>query len=100
MAPERVQAREAGPESDLWSLGATLYTAVEGRPPHDRGAPLPTLAAVVTEAADLRDSLDPHGRSSRGCYAKIRPSDSAPTRPNGCSGAVTSVAEKDRTGTA
>jgi serine/threonine protein kinase len=52
IAPERVQARGTGPESDLWSLGATLYTAVEGRPPYDRGAPLPTLAAVVTEAAD------------------------------------------------
>ena len=52
MAPERVQGKGAGPESDLWSLGATLYTAVEGRAPHDRGAPLPTVAAVVTEAAD------------------------------------------------
>ena len=52
IAPERVQARGTGPESDLWSLGATLYTAVEGRPPYDRGAPLPTLAAVVTETAD------------------------------------------------
>jgi serine/threonine protein kinase len=52
IAPERVQAQGTGPESDLWSLGATLYTAVEGRPPYDRGAPLPTLAAVVTEAAD------------------------------------------------
>ena len=52
MAPERVQGKGTGPESDLWSLGATLYTAVEGRAPHDRGAPLPTVAAVVTEAAD------------------------------------------------
>jgi eukaryotic-like serine/threonine-protein kinase len=52
IAPERVQARGTGPESDLWSLGATLYTAVEGRPPYDRGATLPPLAAVVTEAAD------------------------------------------------
>ncbi|HEY4569226.1 MAG TPA: serine/threonine-protein kinase [Kribbella sp.] len=52
IAPERVQGRGAGTESDLWSLGATLYTAVEGRPPYDRGAPLPTLAAAVTEEPD------------------------------------------------
>ena len=52
IAPERVKARSAGPESDLWSLGATLYTAVEGRPPHDRGSALPTLTAAVTEAPD------------------------------------------------
>jgi eukaryotic-like serine/threonine-protein kinase len=52
IAPERVQARGAGTESDLWSLGATLYTAVEGRPPYDRGAALPTLAATLTEEPD------------------------------------------------
>jgi hypothetical protein len=49
IAPERARGRPAGPESDLWSLGATLYTAVEGRAPHDKGAPMPTLTAVVTE---------------------------------------------------
>ncbi|MFI6675889.1 protein kinase [Kribbella sp. NPDC050470] len=52
IAPERVQARGAVPESDLWSLGATLYTAVEGRSPFDRGSALPTLAAAVTEPPD------------------------------------------------
>jgi serine/threonine protein kinase len=52
IAPERIQGRGAGTGSDLWSLGATLYTAVEGRPPYDRGAALPTLAAAVTEEPD------------------------------------------------
>ncbi len=52
IAPERVRAHGAGPESDLWSLGATLYTAVEGRSPHDRGAALATLTAAVTEPPD------------------------------------------------
>lgn len=47
IAPERARGESPGPPSDLWSLGATLFTAVEGRPPYDKGEPLPTLTAVV-----------------------------------------------------
>ncbi|WP_397222848.1 serine/threonine-protein kinase [Nocardiopsis lambiniae] len=36
LSPERAKAGPVGPESDLWSLGATLYAAVEGYPPYDR----------------------------------------------------------------
>ena len=48
IAPERARGEVPGPPSDLWSLGATLFTAVEGRPPYDKGDALPTLTAVIT----------------------------------------------------
>src|SRR5438270_9402256 len=49
IAPERARGGPPEPPSDLWSLGATLYTAVEGRPPHDKPDPVATLTSVVTE---------------------------------------------------
>jgi eukaryotic-like serine/threonine-protein kinase len=48
IAPERCRGQSPGPASDLWSLGASLFTAVEGRPPYDGGDPLSTVTAVVT----------------------------------------------------
>ncbi|WEH35450.1 serine/threonine-protein kinase [Streptomyces sp. AM 4-1-1] len=50
LAPERVRGGDPGPASDLWSLGATLYTAVEGRSPFRRTSPISTMQAVVSEA--------------------------------------------------
>lgn len=52
MAPERLRdAGGAGPSSDLWSLGATLYAAVEGRRPFERPTALAMIGAVLTEDA-------------------------------------------------
>ncbi|MFC7592688.1 protein kinase [Nonomuraea antimicrobica] len=51
-APERARGEYTGPESDVWSLGATLYFAVEGRPAYERSTIAETLAALLTENAD------------------------------------------------
>ncbi|MDH2428832.1 serine/threonine-protein kinase [Sphaerisporangium sp. TRM90804] len=51
-APERARGDHTGPESDLWSLGATLYFAVEGRPAYERATVSETLAALMTEQAE------------------------------------------------
>jgi hypothetical protein len=54
LAPERVRAAEAGPASDLWSLGATLYACMVGRSPFERGDPMATLNALLSEEPDYR----------------------------------------------
>ncbi|NBM19266.1 protein kinase [Streptomyces sp. GC420] len=52
LAPERIRGDVPAPASDLWALGATLYTAVEGRSPFRRTSPLSTMQAVVMEEAE------------------------------------------------
>ncbi|WP_149828459.1 serine/threonine-protein kinase [Streptomyces tailanensis] len=53
MAPERIRGQTPGPASDLWALGATLYQAVEGRPPFRR------LTAMEAAYAIAVDPLEP-----------------------------------------
>ncbi|WP_377270879.1 protein kinase [Peterkaempfera sp. SMS 1(5)a] len=49
ISPERARGQKPGPPADLWSLGATLYAMVEGKPPYDRGSAISTLTAVMME---------------------------------------------------
>src|SRR5215216_4746138 len=49
MAPEQAKGEESGPPADFWALGATMFYAVEGEPPFDRGTSIATLAAVVND---------------------------------------------------
>lgn len=49
ISPERARGKPPGPPADMWSLGALLYAAVEGRPPYDKKSAIGTLTAVMTE---------------------------------------------------
>jgi serine/threonine protein kinase len=52
MPPERMRSGKSIPEGDLWALGATLYAAVEGRPPFMRDNLTDTLTAQVNDPPD------------------------------------------------
>jgi hypothetical protein len=53
MSPERVRHGTTLPASDLWSLGATLFTAVEGHSPYERASVIETLTAVAADEPDV-----------------------------------------------
>ena len=46
-APERLRGAKPEPASDLFSLGATLFAAVEGKPPFSGASLFDTVVAVV-----------------------------------------------------
>ncbi|WP_433474273.1 serine/threonine-protein kinase [Spirillospora sp. CA-142024] len=49
MSPEQVRGLPATAESDLWPLGATLQTAVEGRPPFAGPSAGAVFVAIATQ---------------------------------------------------
>ena len=48
VAPERVHSKPSTPAADLWSLGATLWTAAEGRPPYRGDSPIAVMTMVAS----------------------------------------------------
>jgi FKBP-type peptidyl-prolyl cis-trans isomerase len=47
MAPEQLEGHDVGQPADMWALGATLYTAVEGEPPFTGPTLTATVAAIL-----------------------------------------------------
>ncbi|SDK94346.1 Serine/threonine protein kinase [Nonomuraea maritima] len=52
--PERLSGQQITQAADLWSFGATLYAAVEGRPPYEGPDAVAVLGSVLT-----RDPIRP-----------------------------------------
>ncbi|WNM37882.1 serine/threonine-protein kinase [Micromonospora halotolerans] len=52
VAQERAAEGVSSVEADLWSLGATLHAAVEGRSPYARSTAMATLAALASQPPD------------------------------------------------
>jgi hypothetical protein len=80
IAPERVDTGVSSPEADLWSLGATLYAAVEGRPPYTRTTTVRSLIAITTDKPDpvhLAGPLKPvlTGLLRRNPRARMKPAE-------------------------
>jgi tRNA A-37 threonylcarbamoyl transferase component Bud32 len=64
MSPERLRSEGVGPGGDMWSLGATLYAALEGHPPFRARNVMGTITAVLVDDPDppsvggaLRDAV-------------------------------------------
>lgn len=59
MAPEQVEGESIRAPIDLWALGATLYTAVEGYPPFDGPTLTAVLAAILTRPSPAPQHAGP-----------------------------------------
>jgi serine/threonine protein kinase len=49
MSPERLRGERRGYAADVWALGATLYTALEGHPPFHADTSMATITAILSD---------------------------------------------------
>ncbi|MGW4156839.1 protein kinase domain-containing protein, partial [Micromonospora chersina] len=100
VAPERAAEGVSSVEADLWSLGATLHAAVEGRSPYARSTAMATLAALASQPPDPAPHAGPlapvlagllrrdprhrlgHDDAARLLAAATAPAADAPPRPS------------------
>ncbi|MGQ0576602.1 MAG: serine/threonine-protein kinase [Pseudonocardia sp.] len=62
IAPEVAAGQTVRPAADLWGLGATLFAAIEGRPPYDvRGEAVATITEVVDGEVPVPRDTGPVG---------------------------------------
>ena len=59
MAPEQARGERIDPRCDLYSLGATLYELLAGRPPFPQQNQMEMLEAVVSKAPPLLQRINP-----------------------------------------
>ncbi|GAA4613899.1 hypothetical protein GCM10023195_60420 [Actinoallomurus liliacearum] len=70
IAPERLRGRPVGPESDLWSLGAVLYFAVEGRRAYSADEIPALIGMVLTEEPEPPTQAGPLAPVLKGLLIK------------------------------
>ena len=76
MSPEQVRAEQAGPPSDIFSLGCVMYEMAGGAAPFQRATTVATLTAIVNEEpAPLPKNIDDSLRKTIERCLRKKPAD-------------------------